>query len=162
MQLQHILHQFRLQSLTTTDKEATTTIPVEVSVTEHYNDQIRELANSDKAKDAHEKLIETITKFRDEKQELHDIVECDNDLWWDSSYPPLHFYTLVYDDEIQSPMLLQPPMSDNVLMDSVLQFLSVDISNAIYDSNWREERKKNAVHSEFYALWNNFDSILQM
>ena len=78
--------------------------------------------------------------------------------------PDMLIQSLTSEDElIQSPMLkdmlLQPPMSDNVLMDSVLQFLSVDISNAIYDPNWREERKKNAVHSEFYALWNNFDSI---
>ena len=177
------------------------TIPVEASVTKHYNDQIRELANTDKAKEAHEELIETIAKFRDEKQELHDIVDGDNDLWWDSSYPPLHFYTLMYDDDlaslynydvdmskecdsmpsdmledmsliqsstpedelIQLPTLenvsLHPPVSDNVLMDSVLQFLSVDIANAIYDPNWREELKKKAIHPEFYSLWNHYDSI---
>ena len=47
------------------------TVAVEASITEHYNDQIRELANSDK--EAHRELIETITKFRDEEQEHHDI-----------------------------------------------------------------------------------------
>jgi len=47
------------------------TVAVEASITEHYNDQIRELANSDK--EAHKELIETITKFRDEEQEHHDI-----------------------------------------------------------------------------------------
>ena len=55
------------------DNEAATlpTFPVEASVTKDYNDQIRELANSDK--EAHKELIETITKFRDEEQEHHDI-----------------------------------------------------------------------------------------
>jgi len=47
------------------------TVAVEASITEHYNDQIRELANSDK--EAHKELIETITKFRNEEQEHHDI-----------------------------------------------------------------------------------------
>jgi len=47
------------------------TVAVEASITEHYNDQIRLLANTDK--EAHKELIETITKFRDEEQEHHDI-----------------------------------------------------------------------------------------
>ena len=45
--------------------------PLQASITEHYNDQIRLLANTDK--EAHKELIETITKFRDEEQEHHDI-----------------------------------------------------------------------------------------
>ena len=44
---------------------------MQASITEHYNDQIRQLANTDK--EAHKELIETITKFRDEEQEHHDI-----------------------------------------------------------------------------------------
>ena len=41
------------------------------TITEHYNDQIRQLANTDP--ETHRELIETITKFRDEEQEHHDI-----------------------------------------------------------------------------------------
>ena len=81
------------------DKEAAT-IAVEASVAEHYNDPSRELANTDK--EAHKEFIETIAKFRDEKQKHYDIMDCDNDLWWDSSYPPLQFYTLMYDDDLAS------------------------------------------------------------
>ena len=47
------------------------TVAVEASITEHYNDQIRQLANTDP--ETHRELIETITKFRDEEQEHHDI-----------------------------------------------------------------------------------------
>lgn len=47
------------------------TVAVETSITEHYNDQIRQLANTDP--ETHRELIETITKFRDEEQEHHDI-----------------------------------------------------------------------------------------
>ena len=47
------------------------TVAVESSITEHYNDQIRELTNSDK--EVHKELIDVITKFRDEEQEHHDI-----------------------------------------------------------------------------------------
>ena len=172
------------------DKEAATlsTIAVEASVAEHYNDQIRELPNPDE--ETHKELIETIAKFRDEKQEHHDIVDVDNDLWWDNSYPPLHFYTLVYDDDelslfdvdsssslhqlsmtedglmlsammedvsMQVAMLEDKP--DNVLMNSVLQFLHDEIPSAIYDPNWREERKKKAIHPEFYSLWKFSNSI---
>ena len=84
------------------DKEAATlsTIAVEASVAEHYNDPSRELANTDK--EAHKEFIETIAKFRDEKQKHYDIMDCDNGLWWDSSYPPLQFYTLMYDDDLAS------------------------------------------------------------
>ena len=165
------------------DKEAD-----EASVNEHYNDQIRELANTDK--EAHEELIETIAKFRDEKQEHHDIVDCDNDLWWDCTYPPLQFYTLMYDDDLislydydvdtskecesmpsdvpedelmQSPItedvLMQSPITEDVLMHSVLQFLHDEVPNAIYDPNWREERRKKAINPEFYILWTNYDHI---
>jgi 3-demethoxyubiquinol 3-hydroxylase len=46
------------------------TVAVESVIVEHYNDQLRELMedpNTDK------ELLETITKFRDEEQEHHDI-----------------------------------------------------------------------------------------
>ena len=44
---------------------------MQATITEHYNDQIRILTNIDK--EEHRELIETITKFRDEEQEHHDI-----------------------------------------------------------------------------------------
>jgi len=47
------------------------TVAVEDSITEHYNEQLRSLTNSDK--EGHRELIETIRKFRDEEQEHHDI-----------------------------------------------------------------------------------------
>ena len=47
------------------------TVAVEASITEHYNDQIRTLTNNDT--EEHRELVETITKFRDEEQEHHDI-----------------------------------------------------------------------------------------
>ena len=40
------------------------------TITEHYNDQIRQLAGRDK--EAHAELLATITRFRDEEQEHHD------------------------------------------------------------------------------------------
>ena len=43
----------------------------QASITEHYNDQIRTLTNTDT--EEHRELVETITKFRDEEQEHHDI-----------------------------------------------------------------------------------------
>merc|ERR1719436_550703 len=46
------------------------TVAVEASITEHYNDQIRQLAGRDK--EAHAELLATITRFRDEEQEHHD------------------------------------------------------------------------------------------
>ena len=54
---------------------------------------------------------------------------------------------------------MQPAMLEVMLMQSVLSFLSAEIPNAIYDPNWREERKKKAIHPEFYTLWNHYDSI---
>ena len=55
------------------------TVAVEASITEHYNDLIRELTNSDK--EEHKELIETITRFRNEEQEHHDIgLENDKEL----------------------------------------------------------------------------------
>jgi len=47
------------------------TVAVEASITEHYNDQIRELTNT--GSEEHKELIETITRFRNEEQEHHDI-----------------------------------------------------------------------------------------
>ena len=67
----------------------------EASTTEHYNNHVRELANTDK--EAHKELTETIAKFRDKEQE--EDVPDDDELWWDTHYPPSHFYTLVYEDD---------------------------------------------------------------
>lgn len=47
------------------------TVAVEASITEHYNNQIRELLEDDP--ELHKELIETITQFRNEEQEHHDI-----------------------------------------------------------------------------------------
>ena len=44
---------------------------MQATITEHYNDQIRRLTNTHN--EEHRELIETITKFRDEEQEHHDI-----------------------------------------------------------------------------------------
>ena len=112
--------------------------------------------------------------------------DCNNNYWWDSNYPPSHFYTLVYDDDelslydgdvdmsnsnltmmedvlvpsdMAEDVLMQSDMAEDVLMHSVLQFLHTEIPSAIYDPNWREERRKKAIHPEFFLLWNNFSSI---
>ena len=45
------------------------TVAVEATITEHYNEQIRELS---KDGEKYEELIKTISKFRDEEQEHHD------------------------------------------------------------------------------------------
>lgn len=45
------------------------TVAVEATITEHYNEQIRELS---KDGEKYEDLIKTISKFRDEEQEHHD------------------------------------------------------------------------------------------
>lgn len=47
------------------------TVAVEASITEHYNDQIRTLLEDDPQ--VNSELLKTITKFRDEEQEHHDI-----------------------------------------------------------------------------------------
>lgn len=47
------------------------TVAVESSITEHYNDQLRALLEDDP--ETHKELIETITQFRNEEQEHHDI-----------------------------------------------------------------------------------------
>ena len=145
------------------------------------------------------KIDEDASGVKDDNDEEKDDYQHEY-FWWDTHYPPLHFYTLMYDDDlaslysydadtskeydsmpsdmlddmlIQSPVLedmliqsptledelIQSPTPENVLMHSVIQFLHTEIPNAIYDPNWREERKKKAVHPEFYTLWTNFYSI---
>lgn len=47
------------------------TVAVEESITEHYNDQIRELLKRDP--ELHSEMIQLLKKFRDEEQEHHDI-----------------------------------------------------------------------------------------
>ena len=44
---------------------------LQASITEHYNDQIRTLTRA--GQEEHKELIATISKFRDEEQEHHDI-----------------------------------------------------------------------------------------
>ncbi|KAK1118431.1 ubiquinone biosynthesis monooxygenase Coq7 [Melipona bicolor] len=46
------------------------TVAVETVITEHYNDQLRALMESDEKVD--EEVLKTIKKFRDEEQEHHD------------------------------------------------------------------------------------------
>ena len=47
------------------------TVAVEHSITDHYNAQIRELMEDDA--EGNRELVETISRFRDEEQEHHDI-----------------------------------------------------------------------------------------
>ena len=47
----------------------------------------------------------------------------------------------------------------DVLMKSVLEFLSFVTPSAIYDPNWREVQRRNAIHPGFYNLWTHYDSI---
>lgn len=46
------------------------TVAVETVIVEHYNDQLRQLMDEPQV---NKELLETITKFRDEEQEHHDI-----------------------------------------------------------------------------------------
>lgn len=48
------------------------TVAVESVIVEHYNAQLRELMDDPKMKNE-QALLETITKFRDEEQEHHDL-----------------------------------------------------------------------------------------
>ncbi|KAB7501759.1 5-demethoxyubiquinone hydroxylase, mitochondrial [Armadillidium nasatum] len=48
------------------------TVAVETVITDHYNSQLRELISLDGGKE-HQDLIDTISKFRDEEMEHHDI-----------------------------------------------------------------------------------------
>lgn len=47
------------------------TVAVEATITQHYNDQIRQLTAA--GPEQHKELIATISRFRDEEQEHHDI-----------------------------------------------------------------------------------------
>ena len=47
------------------------TVAVEESITEHYNNQIRELLKRDP--ELHGEMIQLLKQFRDEEQEHHDI-----------------------------------------------------------------------------------------
>ena len=49
------------------------TVAVEASITEHYNNQIRELLESTDNPEDNKELLEYIQQFRDEEQEHHDI-----------------------------------------------------------------------------------------
>ena len=55
--------------------------------------------------------------------------------------------------------MTMPTKPENVLMQSVVEFLNVVTPDAIYHPNWREEQKRKAVHPEFYNLWKSYDSI---
>lgn len=48
------------------------TVAVETVITDHYNSQLRELISLNDGKE-HQELINTISKFRDEEMEHHDI-----------------------------------------------------------------------------------------
>ena len=150
------------------------------NITELFNDQIRELANSDK--EAQKELIETIAKFEDE---VPDDVKDDDDLWWDSSSPPPQFYTLVFDDddvslysldESYADFLLPSDMledvrlsSDNyrnvmkmpedMLMQSVVQLLHIATPNAIYKPTCRQIIIKEWIVPVLFPVWTNADEI---
>ena len=61
------------------------TVAVEATITEHYNEQIRELSQEG---DKFEQLVKTISRFRDEEQEHHDI-GLDHDAEQAVAYPLL-------------------------------------------------------------------------
>ena len=61
----------------------------------------------------------------------------------------------------KEPLMSETTMkeTENVLMESVLQFLHDVTPDAIYHPNWREELKRKAIHPEFYNLWTSYDAI---
>ena len=153
------------------------------NITEHFNDEIRKLANSDK--EVHKELVETITKFRDEEDDA-----TEDDLWWDSSSPPPQFYTLVfyYDDvslysldasyanmlEEAEPEITMGKskdvtlmmgksrdkmMSENKLMQSVVQFLLASTPDSVYKPNLREEYVRKWIVPELFPVWTNAEEI---
>ena len=153
------------------------------NITEHFNDKIRKLANSDK--EVHKELVETITKFRDEEDDA-----TEDDLWWDSSSPPPQFYTLVfYDDNVSLYILdasyadmveeAEPEittgkskdmtlmtgksrdkmMSENKLMQSVVQFLLASTPDSVYKPNLREEYVRKWIVPELFPVWTNAEEI---
>ena len=153
------------------------------NITEHFNDEIRKLANSDK--EVHKELVETITKFRDEEDDA-----TEDDLWWDSSSPPPQFYTLVfYDDDVSLYILdasyadmveeAEPEittgkskdmtlmtgksrdkmMSENKLMQSVVQFLLASTPDSVYKPNLREEYVRKWIVPELFPVWTNAEEI---
>ena len=92
--------------------------PAESNInSEHYDDQIRELANIDK--EAHKELIENIAEFGED--EKNDEVLDDDDLWWNSSSPPPQFYTLVFDDDDVSVYSLDTDYADFLLPSNMLE-----------------------------------------
>ena len=154
------------------------------NITEHFNYEIRKLANSDK--EVHKELVETITKFRDEEDD-----STEDDLWWDSRSPPPQFYTLVfYDDDVSLYILdasyadmleeAEPEittgkskdmtlmtgksrdvtlmmgksrdkmMSENKLMQSVVQFLLASTPDSVYKPNLREEYVRKWIVPELF------------
>ena len=153
------------------------------NITEHFNDEIRKLANSDK--EVHKELVETIKKFRDEEDDA-----TEDDLWWDSSSPPPQFYTLVfYDDDVSLYILdasyadmveeAEPEittgkskdmtlmtgkfrdkmMSENKLMQSVVQFLLASMPDSVYKPNLREEYVRKWIVPELFPVWTNAEEI---
>ena len=78
---------------------------------------------SSPAPEVKELIKETITEFRDEEQENHDI-DCENDLWWDAHYPPSHFYTLVFDDDDVSLYSLDESYANSLLPLDMLENVS--------------------------------------
>ena len=71
--------------------------------------------NNDDMEANHQELIETNNEFRDEEQEY------DNDLWWDASYPPSHFYTKVFDDDDVSLYNLDASYADFLMLSDMLE-----------------------------------------
>ena len=66
-------------------------------------------------------LIETITEFRDKEQEYQDIASEENDLWWDTHYPPSQFYSLVFEDDDVSLYSLDDSYADFLLPSDMLE-----------------------------------------
>ena len=86
------------------------------SSTEHCNDQ-----------DANKELIIIIADYRDEKQEHYDIIDGENDLWWDASQPSSQFYTLVFDNDDVSVYTLDTNYADFLLPSDMLENTPLDM-----------------------------------
>ena len=135
---------------------------------------------------AHKVLIETNTEFTDEEQENHDIDLCWDAHYPPSQFYTLVFddddVSLYSLDESYADFLLpsdmledvrMPPdisrsvrmLSDmsrkpeNMLMQSVVQFLLLATPDNIYKPNWREAAIKQWIVPELLPVWTNAKEI---
>ena len=50
-------------------------------------------------------------------------------------------------------------MPENLLMNSVVQFLRIATPNAIYDPNWRQETIRKWIDPELLSVWTNAEDV---